>query len=151
MIRYRALCIVISLKLTLSVFSLSLSLFLSVYAFAGGVDCAAFMIHLSTSSVRSQCSAYILYLYTSITLFGWLLLGCEKYRQTTRFVVVVVVFPYSHMHLYVSWPSAQRQKNIKRGAPLCWWRCSSSALGKNSSATPNISWVRRVGAKNWVN
>jgi len=27
-------------------------------AFAGGVDCAAFMIHLSTSSVKSQCSKY---------------------------------------------------------------------------------------------
>lgn len=57
-----------------------------------------------------QCIHIVpLYVYTiATTMFGCcLLLGCEKYRQTTRFVVVFPLFPYA------SWPPAQRQQNIR--------------------------------------
>lgn len=55
-----------------------------------------------------QC-IHIVPLYTiATTMFGCcLLLGCEKYRQTTRFVVVFHLFPYA------SWRPAQRQQNIR--------------------------------------
>lgn len=58
---------------------------------------------------KSMQCIHIVPLYTiTTTMFGCcLLLGCEKYRQTTRFVVVFPLFPYA------SWPPAQRQQNIR--------------------------------------
>lgn len=103
---------------------------------------------------KSMQCIHIVPLYTiTTTMFGCcLLLGCEKYRQTTRFVVVFPLFPY--LCFLAACPTTAKHQR-ERGAPnhlsaLCV--SSSSALGKNVSATPNISWVRRrVGAKNWVN
>lgn len=143
----------ISLSLSDSRSFLPRSLCLSVYAFAGGVDCAAFMIHLSTSSVKSQCSAYILYLYIQKQQQCLVVACCWGVKSIGKQLDLLLFFLYFPM-LLGGLPKDSRTSERKRrpNTPPTLCVSSSSALGKNVSATPNISWVRRrVGAKNWVN